>query len=299
MHILVTGGTGFIGRSLCRELHNEGHGVTVYTRNPASISRIFDFPVEGLPSLEEWPTQRHFDAVINLAGEPIMARRWSDARKRVLWESRVSLTEKLVERMAQAPVKPTVFISGSAIGIYGDQGDDLLDESSVGGDDFGHQLCAAWESAALQAEAQGIRVCLLRTGLVVGRQGGFLDRMLLPFKLGLGGRIGDGRQWMSWIHLQDHIALTLFLLRTSQARGPYNATAPNPVTNQEFTRELARQLRRPAFLPVPAWLLKVVAGEMSGLLLGSQRALPRHAQAQGFRFSFETLAPALQDALIG
>jgi uncharacterized protein (TIGR01777 family) len=299
MQILVTGGTGFIGRALCRELHRAGHGVTVYTRNLASLSRIFDFPVEGLASLEEWSTNRHFDAVINLAGEPIMARRWSDARKQVLWDSRVSLTQKLVERMEQARMKPAVFISGSAIGIYGDQGDTLLDEGSVGGEDFGHQLCAAWESAAVQAESHGIRVCLLRTGLVVGRQGGFLDHMLLPFKLGLGGRIGDGRQWMSWIHLQDHVALTLFLLRTSQARGPYNATAPNPVTNQEFTRELARELHRPAFLPVPAWLLRSVAGEMSGLLLGSQRVLPRQAQAQGFRFSFETLAPALHDVLIG
>jgi uncharacterized protein (TIGR01777 family) len=297
MQILVTGGTGFIGRTLCRELHNAGHGVTVYTRNLASLPGIFDIPVDGLANLEEWSANRHFDAVINLAGEPIMDRRWSDARKQVLWDTRVSLTERLVARMAQARTKPSVFISGSAIGIYGDQGDALLDESSIGGEGFGHELCAAWETAAVQAESLGVRVCLLRTGLVVGKHGGFLARMLLPFKLGLGGRIGDGRQWMSWIHLRDHVALTLFLLGTAHARGPFNATAPNPVTNMEFTRELADALKRPAFLPVPAWLLKAAAGEMSELLLGSQRVLPRQALASGFQFSYETLAPALRDVL--
>jgi hypothetical protein len=228
MQILVTGGTGFIGRALCRELHNAGHGVTVYTRNLASLAGIFDFPVDGLANLDEWSANRHFDGVINLAGEPIMDRRWSDARKQVLWDSRVSLTERLVACMAQVRTKPSVFISGSAIGIYGDQGDALLDESSIGGNGFGHELCAAWESAAVQAESLGVRVCLLRTGLVVGKQGGFLARMLLPFKLGLGGRIGDGRQWMSWIHLQDHVALTLFFAEDLQSQRPLQCHGAKP-----------------------------------------------------------------------
>lgn len=301
MKILITGGTGFIGRHLCRYLLAQGHELTVLTRRSIVLGQLYgEAKVTAISDLQAWKADQAHDAIINLAGEPIMARRWSKARKQVLWDSRVTLTQQLVECIRTANVKPSVFISGSAIGIYGDQGDLELDEdSSVGDNGFGQHLCREWESAATVAANLGIRVCLLRTGLVVGRQGGFLQQMLLPFRLGLGGRIGTGRQWMSWVHLDDHIRMTQLLLDSPAAVGAYNVTSPNPVTNAEFTKILAKELHRPAMIPVPASLLKLVAGEMSELLLGSQRVLPRKALAQGFKFNFETLEPALRNVLRG
>jgi uncharacterized protein len=297
MRILITGATGFIGRTLCHELRLQGHQLTVLARQPERVAALCGPDIATFRSLTEWSPELHFDAVINLAGEPIMARRWSAARKQVLWDSRVTLTAQLVERMAAARSKPAVLISGSAIGIYGDQGDTELDETSPCGCGFSAELCLAWEQAAGKAEPLGVRVCLLRTGLVIGNNGGFLAQMLPPFKLGLGGRIGDGRQWMSWIHLVDHVTLTRFLLEAPEARGAFNATAPQPVTNAEFTRQLAQALHRPAVLPLPAWLLKLGAGEMAELLLGSQRVLPRKAVASGFEFAYPNLEPALREVL--
>jgi hypothetical protein len=297
MRIMITGGTGFIGSALCQYLRHQGHQLTVLARQPERVPLICGPDIATIRELGEWPPELHFDAVINLAGEPIMARRWSAARKRLLWDSRVTLTSRLVERMAEAQQKPAVFISGSAIGIYGNQGDRELDENSPSADGFSAELCAAWEQAAKSAETLGIRVCVLRTGLVIGHGGGFLARMLPLFRLGLGGRIGDGHQWMSWIHLADQVALIRFLLESPDARGAFNATAPHPVTNTEFTRALAGALRRPAVLPLPAWLLKFGAGEMSELLLGSQNVLPRKAMARGFEFAFPHLEPALRDAI--
>jgi uncharacterized protein (TIGR01777 family) len=294
MRILITGGTGFIGTALGTVLLNAGHSLTILSRKPQTVRA----GVEAWASLDQWIPDRAFDAVINFAGEPIIGPRWTDRRKQVLWDSRVALTDRLVQGMARAECKPDVLISGSAIGVYGDQGDTVLDEDSGGGgEDFGRRLCVAWEASARQAEDLGVRVCLLRTGLVIGKHGGFLEKMLLPFRLGLGGRIGDGRQWMSWIHLRDHVAMTLFLLESPRLRGVFNATAPEPVTNAEFVRCLAGLLNRPALLPLPAALLKLGLGEMAELLLGGQRVLPRRAQAEGFRFSFETLEPALRDVL--
>lgn len=299
MKILITGGTGFIGRHLCGQLLAQGHEITVLTRRPDSIETVFagGAKVLAITDLQAWTADHAYDAVINLAGEPIMARRWSKSRKQVLWDSRVTLTQQLVECIRRADIKPSVFISGSAIGIYGDQGDLEIDESCSGSTGFGQQLCREWETAASAVADLGVRVCLLRTGLVVGSQGGFLRQMLLSFRLGLGGRIGTGRQWMSWVHLDDHIRMTQFLLDSPAANGAYNVTSPNPVTNSEFTRLLAKELHRPAVIPVPAWLLKLAAGEMSELLLGSQRVLPRRALVLGFKFNYETLEPALRNAL--
>ena len=248
-----------------------------------------------LADLAELSATDYFDALINLAGMPIADRRWSEQRKQLLWESRVTLTEQLVAYINRADVKPDVLVSGSAVGYYGDRGEEVVDEESDGGDDFAHRLCAAWEEAALQAEQAGVRVALLRTGLVIGPDGGFLARMLLPFKLGLGGRLGDGQQWMSWIHRDDLIAMIERLLNSPHLHGPFNGTAPEPVTNQLFSQTLAKLFHRPALLPVPAWLLKTALGELSILLLGGQRVMPGRFQDDGFHFRFETLESALAD----
>ncbi len=212
------------------------------------------------PGLTEWQPDRTFDAVINLAGEPIIDARWTSRRKQVLWDSRVSLTGDLVRHIAAARHKPGVLLSGSAVGYYGNRGDAVLDESAAAGEDFAARLCKAWEEAAQGAEKLGTRVCLLRTGLVLSRRGGLLGRMLLPFKLGMGARLGDGKQWMSWIHIDDYVAMLLNLLRDAHARGPYNMTAPQPVTNAEFTSALAAALHRPALFVMPAMILEIGHG---------------------------------------
>jgi len=234
VHILITGGTGLIGRQLCKTLLAEGHELTVLSRNPASVPAKCGAGVHAMAALDEWRSDRAFDAIINLAGEPIVDARWTAQRKQVLWDSRVSLTDKLVQRIAAARHKPGVLLSGSAVGYYGNRGDAMLDESAAAGEDFAARLCKAWEDAALGAESAVARVCLLRTGLVLSRHGGLLGRMLLPFRLGLGARLGDGKQWMSWVHIDDYVGMLLSLLRNAQASGPYNMTAPQPVPNKEF-----------------------------------------------------------------
>jgi uncharacterized protein (TIGR01777 family) len=238
------------------------------------------------------------DAVVNLAGAPIADRPWTRKRKTLLWASRISLTEQLLAWLKQRQQQPQVLLSGSALGWYGDGGErELHEDTPQVTDDFAAQLCGAWEETALRGEDLGIRVVLLRTGLVLAKDGGFLKRLLLPFKLGLGGPLGDGRQWMSWVHLADQVALIDFLLQLPQARGPYNACAPEPVRNAEFARALGRVLRRPAILPAPALLLRVGLGELSTLLLGGQRALPLRLREAGFTFRFTDLDSALEDLL--
>lgn len=298
MKILITGGTGFIGKSLCRSLLAQGHDVTVFSRQPEDrVRSLCGAAVSALSELRSLPAEIRYDAVINLAGEGIADRRWSEARKQQLWDSRIGVTGSLIELIAGMEERPKVLLSGSAVGYYGNRGDDVLDESADPGEDFSHRLCAAWESEARRAEELGLRTCIIRTGLVVGPGGGFLSRMLPMFKLGLGGPIGDGKQWMSWIHLDDHIGLTLRLLNDSSTNGIYNATAPNPVSNREFTRCLAQALGRPAFLPAPAALLRLALGEMAQLLLGGQRVLPKRLMELGFEFRYPHLQEALEDAL--
>lgn len=298
MQILITGGTGFIGKTLCRQLLQRGHQLTVFSRQPPERVRGFcGESVMPVSSLKELSSRSVFDAVVNLAGEPIAAKRWTEARKRLLWNSRVGLTSALVDFIAAVETKPKVIVSGSAVGYYGNRGDALLDEDSDGSDDFSHRLCAAWEEAASRATGHGIRVCLLRTGLVIGRNGGFLQQLLPLFKWGLDGRIGSGRQWMSWVHLDDHVAITEYLLDNAHLDGVFNATAPNPVTNREFTECLARVLKRPALLPVPATALHLALGELAELLLGGQRVVPRRLLNERFRFQYERLEEALRDAV--
>jgi len=295
MRILITGGTGLIGRHLCQVLLKAGHEITVLSRQPASVKGKCGAAVRAFGSLDEWGVDEIFDAVINLAGEPIVDARWTEKRKELLWRSRVTLTEDLVKRMAASHHKPTVLLSGSAVGYYGDCGHKVLDESAPTASDFGAKLCNAWEHAAHQAMALNVRVCLLRTGLVLDRSGGILGKMLLPFKLGLGARLGDGSQWMSWVHIDDYVAMVLVLLHNANATGPYNMTAPEPVTNRAFTAKLARALHRPSFFVAPAWLLKLALEDRAYLLLGGQKVMPTKITALGYRFLHVKLEDALSD----
>lgn len=298
MRILVTGGTGFIGRALCRELSTAGHRLLVLSRRPQRVPLLCGHGAAAVDKLDHLAPEESFDAVVNLAGEPIVGRRWTAARKRALWDSRIGLTEQLVDCIARSKTKPSVLLSGSAVGYYGDQGDRLLDESSPAmADDFGHRLCAAWEAAADKARGLDVRVCILRTGLVLGPGGGLLQRMLPPFRLGLGGTLGSGTQWMSWIHLHDHVRAMITLMESPELSGTFNLTAPNPVTNREFTACLAGKLHRSALLPLPSRLLKLLFGEMADLLLGGQRVVPRRLTEAGFRFRYDSLESALDDAL--
>jgi uncharacterized protein (TIGR01777 family) len=297
MNILLTGGTGFIGAKLCHALSADGHELTVLSRSPGKVPALCGDSVKGVARLDELGPDTHFDAVINLAGEGIADARWNERRKRQLLDSRAGVTRQLIGYMERVDRKPEVLISGSAVGYYGDRGDQPLDENAAAHDEFAHRLCAEWEQTALQAEVYGVRVCIIRTGLVIGSGGGFLKRLLPVFKLGLGGRLGSGTQWMSWIHRDDYIAVVKLLLSSPGLRGVFNGTAPNPVTNAQFTRCLAQALDRPALLPVPAAVLKLLLGEMSALLLGGQRVLPVRLQQAHFAFKFTTLDEALHDVL--
>ncbi|MDD2700120.1 MAG: TIGR01777 family oxidoreductase [Sideroxydans sp.] len=297
MDILLTGGTGLIGRALCRALRNEGHSLTVFSRQPETVAVKCGAGVLALRSLDDWRPERHFDAVVNLAGEPIVDAAWTEKRKQVLRDSRIVLTEKLVACIAQAERKPAVLLSGSAIGYYGGRGDMELNETSGPGTDFPARLCVDWEAAAIEAEKYGVRVCLLRTGLILSSDGGLLARMLPPFRLGLGARLGDGKQWMSWIHIDDYVQRVLRLLQDAQLSGAFNMTSPKPVTNAEFTRTLAAVLRRPAPFSAPAFLLKQVMGERAGLVLEGQRVLPVRMEAAGAHCRYPDLEAALRAVL--
>lgn len=297
MNILITGGTGLIGRALCRALLAQGHTLTVLSRHPELVAGKCGAGVEALASLDDWTPERHFDAVINLAGEPIVDAAWTVQRKKLLRDSRIALTERLVKRIARAERKPAVLLSGSAIGYYGSRGEETLLETSCSGDDFSAHLCTDWESVASEAGRSGVRVCLLRTGLILSKEGGLLARMLLPFRLGLGARLGDGRQWMSWIHIEDYVRYVLRLLQDAQLSGAFNMTAPQPVTNAEFTRMLADELHRPALFVAPAFLLRLAMGERATLLLEGQRVLPGRMQSAGVQCTYPDLASALKAIL--
>ncbi|WP_216891644.1 TIGR01777 family oxidoreductase [Pseudomonas putida] len=296
MHILLTGGTGLIGRHLCQYWRGQGHRLTVWSRRPEQVPRVCGTGVRGIARLEDLAADDAVDAVINLAGAPIADRPWTASRRTLLWTSRITLTEQLLAWLESREQRPEVLISGSAVGWYGDGGERELTEASPPvKEDFASQLCIAWEETAQRAQRLGIRVVLVRTGLVLASDGGFLSRLRLPFKLGLGGPLGDGRQWMPWVHIDDQIGLIDFLLQHKDTTGPYNACAPEPVRNREFAKRLGRALHRPAFMPMPAPLLRVGLGELSTLLLGGQRARPVRLLAAGFTFRFNDLQSALDN----
>lgn len=278
MRVLVTGATGFIGRRLVQSISAEGHSVEALGRATPDHAKLAEAA-----------------AVVHLAGEPV-AQRWTRAAKERIRSSRIEGARRLVEALAALDRRPETLVSASAVGYYGSRGEEELTETSAPGRGFLPEVCIEWERAAAEAGRLGMRVVCLRFGVVLGR-GGALAKMLPPFRLGLGGRLGDGRQWMSWIHVDDAVALIRRAIDSPEMRGPVNATAPAPVRNAEFTRELAAALHRPAVLPVPAAVLRLMYGEMSEILLGSQRVLPAAAQAAGFEFRYPELRHALRNLL--
>ncbi|MFP5247289.1 MAG: TIGR01777 family oxidoreductase [Thermoanaerobaculia bacterium] len=288
MQIVVAGGTGFIGEPLVQRLSARGDDVSVLTRK-AGHPLQWDGKSQGAWS----DAVARADAIINLAGENISEGRWTDERKKRLVASRIDATHALVEAMRREPTRPRVFVNASAVGIYGDRGDEVLDENASRGAGFLADLVEQWERAAREAEPLA-RVAILRFGVVLAREGGALKKMLLPFQLGGGGPIGSGQQWMSWITRDDVIRMILWALDNDNARGVYNATAPEPVRNRDFARALGKALHRPSFMPAPAFALKLAFGEMaSEVLLAGQRVVPNRASREGFTFE----APSLVDAL--
>ena len=294
--VLLAGGTGFLGTALVRALRQRGHGVTVLSRTPKGPGEALWSADASDPSLQARVDGA--DAVINLAGSSIAAGRWTQARKNTILRSRVDATRALATAITAAAHSPPMFLSGSAIGYYGVQGDTPLDEASPAGADFLASVCVEWEACAMAASRHS-RVVLLRTGLVLDRNGGALPAIARPFRWGVGGPLGSGRQYMSWIYLQDWVGLVLWALERDSIVGPLNLTAPSPVTNKEFSRVLANEFHRPAVLRAPAPALRLILGEMAdALLLGGQRVLPRKAEADGFTFRFDHLSPVLH-ALYG
>ncbi|MFW8567136.1 TIGR01777 family oxidoreductase [Orrella sp. 11846] len=297
MRILLTGGTGLIGQALCKHWAAQRHELWVWSRTPEQVAALCS-GAKGISQLDEIDPSIQLDAVINLAGAPIADRPWTASRRQQLWTSRVDLTRDLVNWMRQSATPPRVLLSGSAIGIYGDCGEDLLTENSTPSKtDFGSQLCVAWEEEAQAAKQLGVRVILLRTAPVLTAQGGMLKKLLFPYRLGLGGRLGNGQQWMPWIHLDDQVSLIDHLLHNDQAHGPFNACAPQPVRNIDFVKTLGKTLHRPTFFATPALLLRLILGEMSVLLLGSQRLIPKRTEEAGFVWQHPNLDEALKHLL--
>jgi uncharacterized protein (TIGR01777 family) len=306
MRVIITGGTGLIGRALIDLLLPDGHDITVLSRNPekaalpagVTVARWNGVSTDGWGHLVE-----EVDAVINLAGESIagtgaVPARWTAERKQRILDSRINATNAVVAAIAEADHKPRVLVQGSAVGYYGARHDDrVLDESAPPGDDFLAQVVIRWEGVSEPVEEMGVRRAIARTGLVLSNQGGSLPPTMTPFKFYAGGPLGDGRQWWPWIHIWDEARALAFLMIEEQASGPFNLTAPNPVTNREFAQTLGKVMGRPAALPAPAFALRLALGEMATLLLDGQRAVPKRLLELGFEFDFPELEPALRDLL--
>jgi hypothetical protein len=282
VNVTVTGGSGFLGTRLTQRLLEAKHTVRAVSRKSME-SGLFDDPLASA------------DAVVHLAGEPV-GQRWTEAVKKRIYDSRVEGTRHLVSALSKQSQRPRVLVCASAVGYYGSRGDQILTEASSPGADFLARVVVGWEEAAQLAEPLGLRVVRLRFGMVLGH-GGALARLLPPFRFGLGGKLGSGHQWMAWIHIEDAVNLILFALDYAAVRGAVNATAPHPVTNEEFTGRLAIELHRPAIFPIPVFALKLAFGEMSEVLLASQRVLPAVAKSAGFRFQFPDLQAALANVI--
>jgi len=299
MSVLITGGTGWIGNLLLAQLDNP----LVISRNAASAELKTGLPnsqiIECDIGSEEIPAHslegRDLTSVVNLVGESIAEGRWTEQKKQRLRESRVQATQNLVASILKRDSLPASFISASATGYYGDRGDDVLTEKDSAGTDFLAEICRDWETATQPLSDVGVRVCHLRIGIVLGKGGGALDVMLPPFKFGLGGRLGSGKQWMSWIHIQDLVNMIQFLIKQSDCRGAFNGTSPQPIQNSDFTKALGKSLGRPSFLFVPQTALRITIGEFANFLFASQRVLPTAFEKAGFAFQFPNIESALAD----
>jgi hypothetical protein len=300
MRLVIAGGTGFIGSNLTRRLVRGGHSITLLSRrsSPASDTAAIKTEVWDAASPGPWHAAINgADAVVNLVGERIDARRWTTAQKARIRSSRLDATRALVRAMGEAANRPKILVNASAIGYYGPRGDEPLTESSPPGGGFLATLAVEWEAEAKKAADHGARVVLIRTGLVLARRGGALSKMALPFKFFIGGPLGSGRQWVSWIHLEDEVGLIQFLLDHPTASGPVNATAPNPMTMKEFCSILGMVMRRPSWAPVPSFALRLLLGEMAEMLITGQRVQPARARELGYDFRYADLAAALRDCL--
>jgi TIGR01777 family protein len=297
MRIAITGATGFLGKALAARLNEQGHVLHLLSRSGGEATgpnQAFRWDAMAGEPPEE--SLQDVDAVVHLAGESV-AQRWSPEVKRRIRDSRVLGTQRLVQALSTLSRRPEVLVSASAIGYYGDRGDQLLTEESDPGRDFLSKVCEEWERSADLAAALGIRVVKIRIGIVLGPEGGALKQMLPPFRAGLAGRLGSGKQWMSWIHRDDLLNLILHILENRTITGPANATSPNPVTNAVFTEQLAKAIHRPAVVPIPAFALKIRFGEAAEPLLASARVFPRVAIESGYRFQYPELGPALHHLL--
>lgn len=299
--VLVTGGTGFIGKRVCDALQTKDYAVNVVSRDPEraktklqSVNEIHAWN----PETEQLPSEAASDlnAVVHLAGESV-AGRWNAKKKQRIRDSRVLSTQNLVSSLASSESKPDVLVCASAIGLYGATGDDSFTEESTIGTDFLAEVCQEWEAEGQKAGELGIRVVHVRIGLVLGLGGGLLDQVLPPFKIGAGGRLGTGQQWMSWIHIDDVVGIIMHSLENEGIQGALNATAPNPIRNIEFTKTLGSVLRKPAIFPVPAFGLQLLMGEFAEFVMLSQNVLPVRTEASGYEFQFSTLETALEDLL--
>ena len=302
MKIAIAGATGFVGSRLVEQLQAQGHQVIILTRSPQQASNRFgQAQIVGYNPLKSGEWQQSIsgcDAVINLAGEPIAEKRWIPAHKRSILDSRQLGTQKIVEAIELATVKPQVLINASAIGYYGTSETSKFDETSPAGTDFLAEVCTAWETAAQAVTANGTRVVILRLGIVLGENGGVLGKMLAPFSAFVGGPIGSGNQWFSWIHRDDVVKLIIAALNDTKMQGVYNATAPNPITMTEFAQTLGTVMNRPSWLPVPNFALEAMLGEGAIVVLQGQQVVPTRTLAQGFNFQYSTLKPALM-AILG
>jgi uncharacterized protein (TIGR01777 family) len=302
MRIFITGGTGLVGNLLVKKLRERGDHVVLLTRRPEAaklqwgdgVTIVAGDPVQAGPWMD---AVKDCDAVVHLAGEGIFNRRWTDAFKDQIYSSRVKGTDNIVAAIGKNTGSTKVLISASAIGYYGPHGDEELTEESLAGNDFLAQVCIDWEKAAQPATLHGVRLVLLRTGIVLDKAAGALAKMLTPFKMCVGGPIGSGKQWMSWIHNEDEVGLILFALDHSEISGPLNAVAPHPVTNKEFGHALGKVLGRPSFLPTPAFALRVLLGESAQIITAGQKLRPKKAVAAGYSFKFPELEAALRDLL--
>ena len=296
MHILLTGGTGLIGRQLAYRLMVD-HDITVLTRDAARARAMLSPSIDLIEDLSTWQPATRVDAVINLAGEPIADKRWTTAQKQRICASRWNKTQQLVDWIRAQPIPPHTLLSGSAIGYYGRQPQDVVvtEEQHRVTPEFTHEVCAKWEGIAMSVSSASTRVCVLRTGVVLSTQGGALVKMALPFKLGVGGQVGSGEQMLSWIHIEDMVEAMVFLLEHAHCKGIYNLTAPTPVSNADFSQTLASVLHRPNLFRVPIMALKLLMGEASDLVTTGQSVLPKRLQEAGYRFRYPQLEGALRD----